>query len=414
LNVLDGTVRQIAWLGALVIVPSGFWLLRNRKGFKTVGIITWLISLLSVALLMIWFLHQPYVLPEHIIRGPIDFLVLRHLARICVYGPLEVLCFSLPVLIAWIFELQTLSRRRKLQIVAFCALITPLLFLATHYNVIQGRLPPWTENVVGRYGILWSTPLLGDRPEILTRALTSLLAITLFSSLAGFILWWRNIGRDWFAKHIDERPSGSNELSLRETCVLVLPFSAIYFALLLPRAAFPFIFSDVWDRYFIPLIFVAVLLLLRLMKDWRREVPVSCYAVLLIFSFFSVAGTRDLFTTYRAIASIRSDLKAHGVDLTTVSGPWEEDGANQINAQGYLNDDRLKNPPGAYQLTLDPPLDQCHYWFGPLLPALHFQYVLTVQRLKCLVPSQYPDVTYTTWLPPFRRTIYIERNPEIY
>ncbi len=34
-NVAGGTVRQIAWLGALVMVPSTAWLLRHRRGMKT-------------------------------------------------------------------------------------------------------------------------------------------------------------------------------------------------------------------------------------------------------------------------------------------------------------------------------------------------------------------------------------------
>src|ERR1700761_623512 len=413
LNVLDGTVRQIAWLGALVIVPSGFWLLRNRRGFKTIGLITWILSLLAIALLTIWFLHQPYVLPEHILRGPVTFVAFRHLLRIFMYAPLEVLCFSLPVLVAWIFELRALSRRRKVQIITLCAAITPLLLVAAHYNKIQGRLPPWSANVVSRYGILWSVPLLGDRPDTLPIPITSMVAIVLIGSLTGFIIWLKkNARKDWFRRHVHEKPSRHDELSFYETAVLFLPFSLAYFPLLLPRAVFPSLFSDVFDRYYLPLIFVAVLLLLRLLSEQQRQIPVTGYAVLLLFSFFSVAATHDLFIAYRAIASIRSHLKASGIALSTVSGPWEEDGSNQIDAQGYLNEDRLENPPGAYQLALHPPLDQCHYWFGPLLPALHFRYVLTVERLECLVPSQYPDVTYRTWLPPFRRTIYIELNPE--
>lgn len=412
LNVMDGTVRQIAWLGALVIVPSAFWLLRNRPGFKAIGVITWLLSVLSIALLMLWLSHQPYVLPEHILAGRINLVSLRHLLRACVYGPLEIMCFSLPVLIAWIFDLRALSRRRRLQLVAFCALITPLLLLAAHHNKIQGRLPPWSANVVGRYGILWSVPLLGDRPEILPMPITSLLAIVLAASLAGFLIWFRkSFRKEWFRKPVQQQPELRNELSLYETCILVLPFSAAYFALLLPRAAFPSTFFDVWDRYYLPLILVAVILLLRLLRERQREVPVSCYAVLLIFGFFAVTATHDMFNAYRAIASIRADLQARGIPLTTVSGPWQEDGANQINVRGYINDDRLENPPGAYQLALHPPLEDCGYWFGPLVPALHFQYVLTVEKRSCLVPSQYPDVTYSTWLPPFRRTIYIERNP---
>lgn len=410
LNVLDGTVRQIAWL---VIVPSGFWLLRKRRGFKTAAIVTWGLSLLAIVLLMIWFLHQPYVLPEHIIRGSVTLLSLRRLLRILVYGPLEVLCFSLPVLIAWVFDLEALSRRRRLQILIFCALMTPFIFLAAHYDKVQGRLPPWSANVVTRYGILWSNPLMGERPDALPPAVRSLFEIVLLASILGLILWLRkNTSKDWLAKQFAELPSGRHELSLYEICVLVLPFSLAYFSLLLPRATFPSTFSDVWDRYFIPLIFVAVLFLLRLLKQRQREIPVSCYAMLLLFSFFSVAATHDLFAAYRAIASVRTGLKASGVPLPTVSGPWQEDGTNQLDAQGYLNDDRIENPPGAYHLIPHPPLEDCGYWFGSLVPALHFQYVLTIEKVKCLVPTQYPDLTYTTWLPPFRRTIYTERIPD--
>jgi len=410
LNVVDGTVRQIAWLGTLVIVPSGFWLLRNRRGFKAAGIVTWIIGVVAVALMMVWFLRQPYVLPEHIIRGRINGLAVWRVLRLCVYGSLEVFCFSLPVLIAWISELQTLSRRRKLQILVFGALITPLLFVAAHYNKIQGRLPPWSPNVVGRYGILWSNPLWGDRPEILPNSITSLFAIALIASLAGFILWLRTYARkDWFRKPVGEHHSHGEELSLYETCVLVLPFTLVYFSLLMPRAAFPSTFSDVWDRYFIPLIFVATLLLLRLLKERQREIPVTCYAMLLLFSFFSIAGTHDLFVAYRAVASVRAGLKANGIPLATVSGPWQEDGGNQIDAAGYMNDDRIQNPPGAYRYSPVYPLSYCRYWLGPMIPALHFDYVLTVEKLKCLIPTQYPTVTYRTWLPPFDHSIYTER-----
>jgi len=420
LNVLDGTVRQIAWLGALVIVPSGFWLLRHRKGFKAIGIVTWLLSVLAIALIMLWFVHQPYVLQEHLIRRPVTFFSVQRLLRLCIYGPLAVLCFCLPILVAWIFDLRALHRRQKLRILAFFAAITPLLVVATHYNKIQGRLPPWwSGNVVTRYGILWSVPLPGERPVTLPVSITSLTAVVLIASLVGFLIWLRrNAKRNWFSRHLSEQPAPRKELTLYETCVLLLPYSLIYFALLSPRAVFPTTYSDVFDRYYLPLILTAVILLLRLLKERQREVPVSCYAVLLIFSFFSIAATHDLFCAFRATASARAELETNGIAPSTISGPWEEDGANQINAQGYINDDRIENPPGAYHPVQEYPPEECNYHFecyyrfATLVPALHFQYVLTVEKLQCLVPSQYPDVTYSTWLPPFQHTIYIERKPE--
>lgn len=414
LNVVDGTVRQIAWLGALVIVPSAFWLLRRKRRFIGVALVTWLSSVAAILLITIWFSHQPHMLPEKIIRGPITPTVFWRIARLCIYGSLEVFCFCLPVLFAWAFELRALTRRRKLQILAFCAVASPLVLWAMHYNKIQGRLPPWSANVVSRYGILWSVPLMGDRPELLPSSVTAIIAILLLASLAGFVLWLRdNSRRSWFhstenTQSIPASAMRTQEVSLYESAVLLVPFLIVYFLLLMPRAAFPSLFSDVFDRYYLPCIAAALILLLRLLRYESRLIPVSGYAVLLLFSFFSITGTHDVFAAYRAIARTRGQLQATGIRPLEISGPWEEDGGNQIDAQGFLNDPRL----AGYRQTPHPPLEDCFYWFGPLVPALHPNYVLTVEKLKCLVPSQFRDVTYTTWLPPFRRTIYIERNPE--
>lgn len=410
LNVVDGTVRQVAWLGTLVIVPSAFWLLRGRRGFKTAGIISWVVSVAAIALTMTWFLHQPYTLPEHIIRGPIQPIVFWHMLRLSIYSPLEILCFSLPILVAWIFELRGLPRRMKLQILWAGAVAVPLIFWAAHFNKIQGRLPPWSANVVTRYGILWSIPLLGDRPQILPITMTSIIAAVLLASLAGFLIWLKsNARREWFHQAVHQVSHQKKALTLYETCVLILPFMAVYSLLLFPRAAFPSTFTDVFDRYYLPLIMAAIILLLRLLRKESPVIPVTCYTVLLLFSSFSIADTHDLFVAYRATAHARSQLEAAGIQSADISGPWQEDGANQILAQGYLNDDRLKN----YQKLEHPELKSCHYWFGPLVPALHSHYVLTIEKLTCLTPSQYPDITYTTWLPPFQRTIYVERNPEL-
>jgi hypothetical protein len=406
-NVVGGTVRQIAWLGALVMVPSAFWLLRGRRGFKMAGVIVWIGSAAGIALFMLWFSRQPYVLPEHLIQGPLTWNVPRYVGREIVYGPLAVLIFALPVFVAWLPELRVLSRRRRTQILVFCVCAAPLLLWADHYDKVGGRLPPWSANVVTRYGILWSIPLMGDHPEVLSQVLNFLLAVLLGASLLGFVLRFRR-GRAWPPENKE-----AGELSLFETCVLALPFCIAYFALLLPRAAMHQLFSDVFDRYYLPLNMLAVLLLLRLFRrETKGQLPLTCYLILSFFSLFAVAATHDTFTGYRATARARAEVETAGVPGAALSGPWETDGANQIQAQGYLNDKRLENPPGAYRKMEHPQLETCFYWFSPLLPALHFKYVLTISRLKCLQPSAFPDVTYTTWLPPYTRTIYVERNPK--
>src|SRR5258708_10649992 len=46
-SVAGGTVRQISWVGALVMVPSTAWLLRRRRGIVATGVSLWGMSVLS-------------------------------------------------------------------------------------------------------------------------------------------------------------------------------------------------------------------------------------------------------------------------------------------------------------------------------------------------------------------------------
>ena len=52
-NIAAGTARQIAWLGALVMVPSTVWLLRKRRCMKATGVVLWGLSFIAVLI----FLH---------------------------------------------------------------------------------------------------------------------------------------------------------------------------------------------------------------------------------------------------------------------------------------------------------------------------------------------------------------------
>ena len=78
-NIAGGTVRQIAWLGTLVMVPSTAWLLRKRAGVKRMAFLLWIASVVSVLTCMHWFERQPYALPEKIIQGPVTGAMLGHM-----------------------------------------------------------------------------------------------------------------------------------------------------------------------------------------------------------------------------------------------------------------------------------------------------------------------------------------------
>jgi hypothetical protein len=59
-NSAGGTVRQIAWLGALVMVPSALWLMRRRQHFLLVGGLASIASIIIIFASLRRFHHRPY------------------------------------------------------------------------------------------------------------------------------------------------------------------------------------------------------------------------------------------------------------------------------------------------------------------------------------------------------------------
>ena len=407
LNVLDGTVRQIVWLGALVIVPCAFWLLRTRRLFVLVGVLTWIASFIGIALFVRWYQQQPYSLAEHILGGPISAEALRNVRRAIVFIVLSTVLYTLPVLVAWLPSLLAVRKMGRIVLTTILALLGPLLLWLDRHGKLRSHLPPWTPNVVSKYGLFWSMPSLGTKQVVLGPGLCTLVAVVLGMTVCAFLISrvqaYRRPAR---AEQLDEVT-----LTWRETVWLLVPFSLSYVTAVLPRAAFTY--PGVYDRYYIPLILTAIVLLLRLYEtETKGTLPPICFVTLSIFTLFSIAGTHDMFVEYRAIASAIQQVRATNVPATSISGGWVYDAWNQIEAEGHVNEPHLINPPGSYHAVLHPTLENCHYWFGPWVPAVHARYVVVAEPLSCLERSQFPDVTYTTWLPPYSRRVLVERNSE--
>jgi hypothetical protein len=62
-NALGGTVRQIHWLGLLVMIPCTLWLLRKSRRVLVAGSVAWFIGAAFAAGATIWLSRQPYVIP---------------------------------------------------------------------------------------------------------------------------------------------------------------------------------------------------------------------------------------------------------------------------------------------------------------------------------------------------------------
>ena len=412
-NVVGGTVRQIAWLGALVMVPSTAWLLRKRLGALLTSTFLWVISAATIFACMRWYARQPYSVIEPILQGisfnraalplqTIQFLFHLLGAALCM------VLLVYPILAGWLAQVRRLDR-------------TPLLrvgLLLVAGGLFQGLTKwawgaPWLPDVIWAEYItiaaaFWAKPV----PFLVmtwTRQVLSLLVIAtalVFVECVRMKLWpplknktaqvdsWQNI---WW---------------------LLGPFSLSYFALLLPRA-----FQMVMiDRYLLPLMPIAIICLLRLHQQWvAPTLPFFSVAVLAVFALLAIGGTHDWFAWYRARLIAINEVRASGVPRTAIQGGLEYDGWTQIEASGhvngaqYLKDKQQPKITKGNQSSSGPQVtpDGCNFPFAPYMPAVQPKYsVVFPIMMPCLEPSNYPPVTYRTWLPPFKGIIYVQKIPD--
>ena len=152
-NLISGFVRQTSWLGVIVIVPSTFWLLRNRRLSRVKVGLFWLISLLCIFASIRWYQHQPFSLP----RSPIDAIrnhqpVVQTIKNVSDFA----LCipqFLLPVLASFITPAWVQTRRTRLAVsIAIAILIAVILaslyaYLRFHmHHILIFELAPWGYN----------------------------------------------------------------------------------------------------------------------------------------------------------------------------------------------------------------------------------------------------------------------------
>ena len=405
-NVAGGTVRQIAWLGALVMVPSTAWLLRERRGMKIAGILLWVCSLISVLVCLHWFNRQPYSVPEPIIAGPIHFRMLVHLAAQLLKTFLCLLLVIFPVSAAWLTTAPQLHRNARLLFVGAMALLALLAFILDVRGVLYGWMMPWLTFLLA---IQWN--LLPDMFGVTattitlwTRGVISLLVIAPALIFGGHLL----------SRKPNKLPNSSRHAASWSAITWILgPFSLGYVLLLLPRGTF----FMIYDRYVLALVPSAIVVLLFLYQErvTSRRSTLSLVALTLA-GIVSVGATHDFYAESRALASVMQMVQSSGVprrsieaSLTTLG--WASDGWAQIEGDGHINNSRIQVPVGAYNPNT-PHLElpaECAYKFASTIPAISPKYFLVPHRMPCFAPTNYPPAHYTTWLPPFHQTLYVQQ-----
>jgi hypothetical protein len=390
-NVAGGTARQIAWLGALVMVPATAWFLRKRRGVLPAGALLWAGAVAGVLYCMHWFAAQPYAISESLFRIPASKIASPFfVAFACTLA--EFLCLLLvlfPVMSAWLSRIPI--RRR-----ASLAAIASLLFLWTAFQVIANWTIPWMPNLLlGEFSAVYAGHVAFPRSACLTLSALIALAFVLFLATVRS-LFRAGAG---FAQSAMARP----------IFWLLVPFSLSYCVMLVLHALQP---QSAFDRYLLGIMPAAIILLIRLYElRIGPRLPAIAVAACSFFALLAVAGTHNLFASQRAQLAAIAELREAGIPRTSIQGGFEYDGWTQIENGGYINDARIKVPPGAYHANDHVPrvAGTCSYQFSDWTPALRPAYTIVFPIKSCFAPSKFPPVTFRAWLPPYSRTVYIQQ-----
>lgn len=416
INVSGGTVRQIAWLGVLVMVPATAWLLRERHGMKPAGILLWFFGLIGVLVCLHWFNRQPYSVPEHLIWASIHPMTLVHLEAQIVKTFFCFLLVILPITVAWLPSARSLSRKSWLWFAGGMIFAALLLFTLAH---ISGRpsqwLMPWLEYLLLEQSSL--VPGMWGTPAVIAQYVR--IAVSLFVIAAGILMLVQLANRG--GKETYRKTSSTT--SWRTLAWILGPFSLSYFLLLMPRGAF----NLIQDRYLVGLTPIAAIVLLRVYQERvRPKLPLISIVTLAIFAVYSVAGTHDYFARSRALVKSLQVVENSGVPRTSIQTSFPDDGWVQIQNGGHINEPRIQVPAGAYNPNPPSPVpEKCRDWFTTYSPIIVPKYFLLFPQFKnppfpappwCYVHANYPPVHITEWLPPFHQTMYVEKlgnNPHI-
>jgi hypothetical protein len=187
-NIIGGTVRQVVWLGVLVLVPSATWWMRRRRGVLLAGALLWIFGVGVAVAATHWFKHQPYTISESILGnssarlGILNSLIGQGLAG----------CLLLsPILIGYLVKFPWCKARMRKQA---CAVVVATTAVAVVFAIRHKEfywLAPFSENFLNSRGLL-TQGVPGVRLEVIPHSVRVLLTAFTFAALAAFVLWLCN------------------------------------------------------------------------------------------------------------------------------------------------------------------------------------------------------------------------------
>jgi hypothetical protein len=196
------------------------------------------------------------------------------------------------------------------------------------------------------------------------------------------------------------RPA-ENNVALQLLCL----FAIGYLGLFTYRAPHGFLY----DRYSLPLIpCLTIPFLLRAQSlsahpavGMCRASIVLAWTLLVLWGLYAIVSSQDVHALANARRTAIDRLLASGVPDTQIACGGEWDNWTQLIHDGHLNIYGINSPPGSYNPNLGG------------TPSLKCLYRVEFSPGRDTIPSTFGSVQYLSWLPPFHRSIYIDRfrNP---
>ena len=408
-NAVGGTVRQIHWLGLLVMIPLTLWLLRKSRRVLVAGGISWFIGVIFIAVASHWLAKQPYVIPVPLFPTRIDSRALRILADHSMAAGLQLALLALPVLLMFSGTLRLWNRRAAavVGVGILCAVASGFVMFRAHK--LDLMIAPFidsymTDTSFNRLSAIAAVGIpLGHASDGLGWLFTG---ITVFAILCLAVCVFDRSRRPATIQQ-EVNPASWPKLG-----ILLGPFTAAYFLVLCLTLLRNGLF---FDRYLLPLFAILLLVLTRYYQERvKAKLPWASVLLIVVFAAFSVAATHDIFALFRGYATANEEILSSGVPPTAIAGPWELQGWTQIDTTGYINDEKIQIPRGAFV----PQPARVHLldciasipsfeWVPSIKPA----YVITSDPLGCGGRVAFPPVMYSTWIAPRTNWIYALKLP---
>jgi hypothetical protein len=385
-NVVLGTSRQIAWLGVLVMVPSAVWILRRNRRVVMAGTGFWLVSVALIYAINHWFQQQPYMLYEPLARGPVTPHVLKKIGLEWLRASLEIVLVLLPILLMYLPALRRKTHPWAVYLLGVGFLVYGLRMWEIH------NAGAWFAPYLS--GELQFIYLAGSGPFLTIAVLFCVLAL-----ITAIVT--RKEGRS-------AAQGDGSSLSTRQLAELLVPFTIASVGLISPRAGF----ENIWDRYLLPLLFVAIIFFLRFYQSrFQPRLPVAALVLTICVGAYATASLHDRLAVYRARGAAVDEVVAAGIPVTLVSGGWDYDGWTELQHSDSIVDPRMRVPPGV-QLpkATHYGLKDCSWFYCTMFPHVVPDYTISF-RADTAIGDRFAPVPLRPWIGP-PGAVYVVRFPD--